>query len=959
MKLVTKLYLFIGGIVVVALAALGLYIYSFMQTEITDSLNESISAELNYYAQMVDLEVKSKKEQVRIAINFANNYLASLGSITELPEKTSVAEHSVNKWMIKGQVVQNSSDIVDYVKKNGGADVVTIFQKTPNGYLRVSTNVITREGKVATGTVIGFDSPVAQALERGETYVGRAYVVDTWYRTIYEPIRINGEIKGAFFVGVNELEYDALSQYFKNSISKKTGYSYIVNSEGLLTAHPASVGTNISGEEFFKRMVEKKNGTIKYVWQGRDKGQSFRYLEEIDSYLGTTWYVDDFEAAITTLKIAIFIAVIITLALVIGTILLIVRDTQKQLGADPKEVQEIANKVAEGNFDIEVKIKLGDTNSLAASMDKMMQTIKRMVSDTKQLSDSAIAGKLDARADSSRFQGQFKELVAGINATLDAVIKPLNVTAEYVDRISKGDIPPKITDEYRGDFNEIKNNLNTCIDALNGLIDDMINTTKLQREGDIEAFANTDKYHGIYKNLVAGYNEGMQIHINAILEIINSLNSYAQGDLSKEMRILPGKQIILTTTINTLRQNILNLVTDANMLAKAADEGKLDVRANATLHGGDFRRIIEGFNETLNLVVEPITEAGEVLGAMAGGNLTVRMLGSYKGNLLALKNDINTLADSLNDMLAQVNQVVHNSASSAVEISSTADGLAAATQEQSAQADEVASAVEEMSRTITENAMGANKTAEMAQMNGNIATEGGAVVSQTVAKMRDIAKVVRNSAENIEKLGESSKQIGEIISVIDDIADQTNLLALNAAIEAARAGEQGRGFAVVADEVRKLAERTTEATKQIANMIKGIQSETQEAVVAMNKGTEEVQSGIELADKAGESLQQILASTRDLMDMINQIAAASEEQSSTSEQISKNVVSISKVTAESAHRIEDVAHTADELAKMTEQLSMLMKQFKIEDGSNAFSHAHRQLGHRDQRKLTSPSEAFD
>lgn len=869
MKLVTKLYLFIGGIVVVALAALGLYIYSFMQTEITDSLNESISAELNYYAQMVDLEVKSKKEQVRIAINFANNYLASLGSITELPEKTSVAEHSVNKWMIKGQVVQNSSDIVDYVKKNGGADVVTIFQKTPNGYLRVSTNVITREGKVATGTVIGFDSPVAQALERGETYVGRAYVVDTWYRTIYEPIRINGEIKGAFFVGVNELEYDALSQYFKNSISKKTGYSYIVNSEGLLTAHPASVGTNISGEEFFKRMVEKKNGTIKYVWQGRDKGQSFRYLEEIDSYLGTTWYVDDFEAAITTLKIAIFIAVIITLALVIGTILLIVRDTQKQLGADPKEVQEIANKVAEGNFDIEVKIKLGDTNSLAASMDKMMQTIKRMVSDTKQLSDSAIAGKLDARADSSRFQGQFKELVAGINATLDAVIGPLNVTAEYVDRISKGDIPPKITDDYRGDFNEIKNNLNTCIDAIN------------------------------------------------------------------------------------------RLVQDAGMLDKAAEEGKLDVRANATLHGGDFRRIIEGFNETLNLVVEPITEAGEVLGAMAGGNLTVRMLGSYKGNLLALKNDINTLADSLNDMLAQVNQVVHNSASSAIEISSTADGLAAATQEQSAQADEVASAVEEMSRTITENAMGANKTAEMAQMNGNIATEGGAVVSQTVAKMRDIAKVVRNSAENIEKLGESSKQIGEIISVIDDIADQTNLLALNAAIEAARAGEQGRGFAVVADEVRKLAERTTEATKQIANMIKGIQSETQEAVVAMNKGTEEVQSGIELADKAGESLQQILASTRDLMDMINQIAAASEEQSSTSEQISKNVVSISKVTAESAHRIEDVAHTADELAKMTEQLSMLMKQFKIEDGSNAFSHAHRQLGHRDQRKLTSPSEAFD
>ncbi len=195
--------------------------------------------------------------------------------------------------------------------------------------------------------------------------------------------------------------------------------------------------------------------------------------------------------------------------------------------------------------------------------------------------------------------------------------------------------------------------------------------------------------------------------------------------------------------------------------------------------------------------------------------------------------------------------------------------------------------------------------------------------------MRDIATVVKKSAENIEKLGESSKQIGEIISVIDDIADQTNLLALNAAIEAARAGEQGRGFAVVADEVRKLAERTTEATKQIASMIKGIQEETTEAVKAMNKGNQEVTSGIDLADKAGESLEEILSSTTEVMDMVNQIAAASEEQSATSEQISKNVQSISKVTSESASRIENVARSAEELSRLTNDLFSLMKRFKI------------------------------
>jgi len=201
-------------------------------------------------------------------------------------------------------------------------------------------------------------------------------------------------------------------------------------------------------------------------------------------------------------------------------------------------------------------------------------------------------------------------------------------------------------------------------------------------------------------------------------------------------------------------------------------------------------------------------------------------------------------------------------------------------------------------------------------------------------------------------LGDSSKQIGEIISVIDDIADQTNLLALNAAIEAARAGEQGRGFAVVADEVRKLAERTTEATKQIASMIKGIQGETEQAVVAMNQGTHEVQSGIEYADRAGESLNSILSSTQELLDMINQIAAASEEQSATSEQISKNVMSISKVTAESTQRVEDVARTSDELARLTEHLRDLMGNFQVDDGNSA-SYSTKHLANKPKKQLRS------
>ncbi|MHB9041660.1 MAG: methyl-accepting chemotaxis protein, partial [Melioribacteraceae bacterium] len=197
------------------------------------------------------------------------------------------------------------------------------------------------------------------------------------------------------------------------------------------------------------------------------------------------------------------------------------------------------------------------------------------------------------------------------------------------------------------------------------------------------------------------------------------------------------------------------------------------------------------------------------------------------------------------------------------------------------------------------------------------------------------SEVVKQSAETVQTLGKSSDQIGEIVQVIDDIADQTNLLALNAAIEAARAGEQGRGFAVVADEVRKLAERTTKATKEIATMIKQIQKDTEGAVQSMSRGTEEVEKGKVLADKAGQSLKQIISGAQDVVDMSTQVAAASEEQSSAAEQISKNIEAISNVTQESAAGVQQIARAAEDLNRLTVNLQELVLRFKIDGGSKA------------------------
>ncbi len=694
----------------------------------------------------------------------------------------------------------------------------------------------------------------------------------------------------------------------------------------------------IKGREKLFELInsEKKQEAVDYLF-GEFRQYQTEYMDKITEII--TYYTDMFnksstEAAETYNSQFTMLIVLGIIAVILAIVLAVVvtRGITKPLNVGVK----VAEEIARGNTNVHIEVKGKDeTAVLLTAMKGMAGTIKTIINEINNSVKMAKDGKLDYRADAMKYQGDFKELVLGFNSTLDAIIGPLNVAAEYVDRISKGDIPPKITDEYKGDFNEIKNNLNTCIDAVNLLVSDANMLVLAAIEGKLDTRADASKHQGDFRKIVQGVNDTLNAVIGPLNVAAEYVDRISKGDIPPKITDeYKGDFNEIKINLNTCIDAINLLISDAMMLSKAAVEGRLDTRADASKHQGDFCKIVQGVNDTLDAVIEPIKEASQVLGIMATGDLTVRMLGDYRGDLAKLKQDINMLADSLSGLIQQVNELVDNTASSATEISATAEGLAAASQEQSAQADEVASAVEQMSRTITENAMAANKTAEVAKENGRIASEGGQVVSQTVNKMRDIAKVVKNSAENIEKLGESSKQIGEIISVIDDIADQTNLLALNAAIEAARAGEQGRGFAVVADEVRKLAERTTEATKQIAIMIKGIQSETESAVLAMNKGTVEVSSGIELADKAGQSLQQILNSTQEVIDMINQIAAASEEQSATSEQISKNVTSISQVTSESAKRVEDVAHTAEELAKMTNQLADLMRQFKVDEYSS-------------------------
>ncbi|MCL2038972.1 MAG: methyl-accepting chemotaxis protein [Bacteroidetes bacterium] len=514
---------------------------------------------------------------------------------------------------------------------------------------------------------------------------------------------------------------------------------------------------------------------------------------------------------------------------------------------------------------------------------------------------------------------------------ITGITKPLKKAVESLDKIASGDFDVNLETNSNDETGMLLKSMDNMVSNLNGMSSDLHNLIKNAFEGNLKYRADANKHQGDFKKMITDINELVGVFVEPLNIAANFLDGIAKGDanIQKVTKDFKGELVHIKNNINQTHDTLFAFLGEVNTLVDGAKAGNISLRADTSKAQGAWAMMMGGVNEIVDASEKIINDAGRTLEIMATGDLTPRITANYPGKFGDMKNNINNLGDSLTDLVSQLQEAIHTTASASAEISSTADTLAAATQEQSSQTDEVATAMEEMSRTVTDNAQSATQTANVAKQSGDTATSGGKVVEQTISKMKEIAEVVKISANNIAKLGESSKKIGDIISVIDDIADQTNLLSLNAAIEAARAGEQGRGFAVVADSVGKLAVSTASATKEIADMIKGIQVDTEAAVKAMEKGTLEVQSGIELADNAGKSINDILLGINDLLDMVNQIAAASEQQSATSEQISKNVSSISKVTADSARNVEDVASTANELARMTETLTALVSQFKI------------------------------
>lgn len=573
------------------------------------------------------------------------------------------------------------------------------------------------------------------------------------------------------------------------------------------------------------------------------------------------------------------------------------------------EAARIAYNISKGNLDNEI-VKRSSDDTLMEALQIMTNSIKLLVEDANRLSNYAIKGVLDKRADAGVHDGDFKKIVDGINSTLDAIALPLKTASNNIEMISKGIIPEPITAEYQGEYNTLKTSINILIASLNNVVGQLKKVIVEQNAGDIESRTDFIGSEGVFLELLQGINSALDSIGNPVIEAIQIINEYAEGDLTKELRELPGKQITLTNAFKSIRNNIIGLIKDSNYLAESAVNGELSARADLSKHKGEYQNIVKGFNATLDAILEPINEAIKILDMLANGDLRNKMQGDFKGDHALLKNSLNKTISSINTLLMQVTSTVEEVTRGALQVSDASTALSQGATQQAASLEEITSSMSEINSQTRTNAENASIASNLTIDARTAAEKGNSAMSELNIAMRDITN--------------SSKNISKIINVIDEIAFQTNLLALNAAVEAARAGRHGKGFAVVAEEVRNLAARSAQAAKETGGLIES--------------SIRTVESGQMLTIRTDEILKEIQNSSVKVSDIVGEIANSSNEQAQAISQISEGLSQIDKVTQTNTASAEESASASEELSSQASRLRDLISEFKLDMSSSAHSH---------------------
>jgi methyl-accepting chemotaxis protein len=633
------------------------------------------------------------------------------------------------------------------------------------------------------------------------------------------------------------------------------------------------------------------------------------------------------------------------------------------------EAVRIIEKIAEGDFSTPIDTSGDDlTAPLMRALKHSQESLARRTADERRAAalnaeqmarfDKAFSkligdvqrGKLSAPMELDGLaEGLYRYTAEGVNMILEAVTQPLGITADYLQRLASGIIPPRITLENKGDFEILNHNINLLIDTLSGFTEEMNRMAGAHDLGDIDVVIDVDRFQGAYRTMAQGVNDMVKGHIVVKKKAMAVVKEFGEGNFDAPLERFPGKKAFINETIEQVRGSIKLFIAEMNRMSGAHDLGDIDVVIDVDRFQGVYRMMAQGVNDMVKGHIAVKKKAMAVVKEFGEGNFDAPLerfpgkkafinetIEQVRTNLKVLIADVEILSQAAVDGRVQtrVDAAKHQgdfrhiveginatletivapilivkTATEAIntaahEISAGNADLSQRTEEQAANLEETASSMEKLASTVKQNADNAQRASRMAVAASGVATQGGERVQQVVDTMNGI--------------NESSRKIVDIISVIDGIALQTNILALNAAVEAARAGEQGRGFAVVASEVRNLAQRSAAAAKEIKALI--------------SDSVEKVEGGTQLVSEAGKTMEEIVNSVKQVTDIMAQIAAASLEQSSGIEQVNTAVAQMDEVTQQNAALVEQASAAAESLEEQAERLAEAMRQFRLDTG---------------------------
>jgi len=708
----------------------------------------------------------------------------------------------------------------------------------------------------------------------------------------------------------------------------ETGYSFLISSDGTVLSHPKK-------EIVLKKVADvipelnKKYNLLKNISAGKEifyadfslatQKYSYTYyvpikIGEYDNYwsLGVSFPEEKILAELNAIQKYIYVFAFLAIAVLSLIIYLIVKSINK--------------------------------------------TLTVLLSESNKIIEASQKGDLSIRGNEELINFEFRPLIIGLNKTLDAFTKPMKEAARYMERISKGDIPSKITENYYGDFNEIKNSLNQCIDAINLLVQDSMSLVKSATDGHLSHRADISKHDGDFMLIIKGVNDTLDAIINPLDYASKWAEKLANGQNTEVIQTdnFKGDFKVFLESLDKVRASIQVLVNELSKLTIAASLGDLSARGNLSNLQGTYQTILNGVNKTLDSIINPLNTAANFVELIAKGDIPSLITEEYKGDFNSIKSNLNsliyaniqiiekskTIAEgdltvaleqrSKNDQLMlTLNTMVHNLADVIENFSRVASHVSLASQqmnqmaqhissgsfEQAASSEEVSTSIEEMLAAIHQNTDNAKQTELIALKAAEDIINGNRSVQKTMASM---------------------KEITEKISVINEIARKTDLLAINAAIEAARAGEHGRGFAVVASEIRKLAERSQLAASEIDTVSK---------------------NSLIVAEESGILLSSIVPDIQKTAQLVQEIVALSMDQSESVNQINNAIQTLNHITMQNSSSSEQMASSSDELSAQSELLLNTLTFFKTENSEKEILKAKLttnkpETGFKQSNKLT-------